>query len=67
MSRVTQTNAPSGDGLDATNDQPAKTFTNRTCNFIAQCAMLVFTDPRLFTLAWTVGLVGLLVGIGAFQ
>jgi hypothetical protein len=67
MSRITRTNAPSGDGLDAANDQPAKTLIKRTTDFISLCAMLVVTDPRLFTLAWVVGLVGLLAAIGAFQ
>ena len=67
MSRITRTNAPKGNGLDAANDQPAKTLTKRTTDFIALCAMLVFTDARLFTLAWVVGLVGLLAAMGAFQ
>lgn len=67
MSHTTKTNAPSGDGLDAPHDQPAKTFTKRTTDFIALCAMLVLTDPRLFTLTWALGLVGLLAAIGAFK
>ena len=67
MSRIIRTNAPKGNGLDAANDQPAKTFTKSTADFIALCAMLVLTDPRLFTLAWALGLVGLLAAMGAFQ
>jgi hypothetical protein len=65
MSR--NTNAPSGDGLDAPHDQPAKTLTKLTIDFIALCAVLVFTDPRLFTLAWTAGLFGLLAAMGLCQ
>ena len=67
MNHTTQTNAQTGNGLDATNDQPAKTLTNRKADFIALCTVLVLTDPRLFTLAWAVGLVGLLAGMGVFQ
>ena len=67
MNHTTKTNAPKGNGLDAANDQPAKTFTKSTTDFIALCAMLVVTDARLFTLAWVVGLVGLLAAIGAFK
>ena len=65
MSRKTY--PQNGDGLDAANDQPAKTLTKSTTDVIALCAMLVLTDPRLFTLAWAVGLVGLLAGMGVFQ
>ena len=67
MSRVTRTTATKGNGLDATNDQPAKTLTKSTTDFIALCKILVLTDPRLFTLAWAVGLVGLLAAMGVFQ
>ena len=67
MSRVTRTTATECNGLDATNDQPAKTFTKRTTDFIALCTLMVLTDARLFALAWTAGLIGLLVAMGAFQ
>ena len=56
-----------GNGRNAGHAAPAKTLTKRTADFIALCAMLVITDPRLFTLAWAAGLVGLLAAMGAFQ
>jgi hypothetical protein len=59
--------APKGNGLDAGHDQPAKTLRKRTLDFMALCAMLVLTDPRLFTMAWAVGLVGLLAAMGVFK
>jgi hypothetical protein len=59
--------APKGNGPVAANDQPAKTFTKRTTDFIALCAVLVLTDTRLFVMAWAAGLIGLLAGMGVFQ
>ena len=59
--------AKKGNGLDAAHDQPAKTLTKRTADFIALCAVLVFTDPRLFALAWAFGLVGLLAAMGVLS
>jgi hypothetical protein len=67
MNHTTKTNAPKGNGHSAGHAAPAKTFTKRTADFIALCAMLVVTDARLFTLAWAVGLVGLLAAIGTFK
>ena len=59
--------APKGNGRNAGHAAPAKTLTKRTIDFIALYAVLVFTDPRLFTLAWAAGLVALLAGMGVFQ
>ena len=59
--------ATKGNGRNAGHAAPAKTLTKRTIDFIALCAVLVFTDTRLFTLAWTAGLFGLLAALGAFQ
>lgn len=59
--------ATKGNGRNAGHAAPAKTLTKSTADFIALCAMLVLTDPRLFTLAWALGLVGLLAAMGAFQ
>ena len=67
MNHTTKTNAPKGNGLDAAHDQPAKTFTKHTTDFIALCAATVWNDPRLFALIWATGLVGLLAAMGAFQ
>lgn len=58
--------AKKGNGLDAAHDQPAKTPTKRTTDFIALCTLLVLTDTRLFALAWAFGLVGLLAAMGVF-
>ena len=58
--------AKKSNGLGAAHDQPAKTLTKRTADFIALCAVLVFTGPRLFALAWAFGLVGLLAAMGVF-
>ena len=56
-----------GDGLTTPHSQPAKTLTKRTTDFIALCTLIVLTDARFFALAWTAGLIGLLVAMGAFQ
>ena len=36
-----------GNGLDAANDQPAKTLTKRTADFVAKLAPLVALDAAL--------------------
>ena len=59
--------ATKGNGRNAEHAAPAKTLTKFTADVIALRAMLVLTDPRLFTLAWAVGLVGLLAAMGVFQ
>jgi hypothetical protein len=38
MSRLNLSNAQKGDGLDAANDQPVKTITKHTADFIAAIA-----------------------------
>ena len=59
--------AQKGNGLEAPHDQPAKTLTKRTIDFIALYAVLVLTDVRVVVLLWAIGLFGLLAAIGLFQ
>jgi hypothetical protein len=42
--------APREDGPDATNDQPAKTLTKHTFDFIARCDSLAGKYPWIFFL-----------------
>jgi hypothetical protein len=37
--------APKGNGLDALHDQPAKTLTKHTVDFIARCGILAGQNP----------------------
>jgi hypothetical protein len=59
--------ATKGNGLDAANDQPAKTLTKRTTDFIAYCTVRVLTDVRVVLLLWAAGQVLILAGLGVFQ
>ena len=49
MNRTTKTNAPSGDGLDAAHDQPAKTLTKLATNFIAFIKRIATPDAFLIS------------------
>lgn len=59
--------ATKGNGLDAANDQPAKTLIKRTTDFIALCGATVMNDARLFVLIWAAGQVLMLALMGVFQ
>jgi hypothetical protein len=43
--------APREDGLDAANDQPVKTLTKHTADFIARCGILAGQNPWVIFLA----------------
>jgi hypothetical protein len=45
-----------GNGPDATNDQPAKTLTKCTADFIARCGILAGQNPWAFVLVVVVAL-----------
>lgn len=57
-----------GDGLDAANDQPAKTFTKHTTDFIACTTRLAIADAGL-TVAFALAALqaALLVLLGVLQ
>jgi hypothetical protein len=57
--------ATKGDGLDAARNQPAKTFTKSTTDFIALCIALVLNDYCLVTVVWVVCLQALFMAMGA--
>jgi hypothetical protein len=60
--------APIGDGLDAANDQPAKTLTKNTTDFIARCMVAASNDAGLCVLVVVVAFqVVSLVLSGALQ
>lgn len=40
--------APQGNGLDAINDQPAKTLTKYATDFIARCTIIASADAGLY-------------------
>ena len=46
--------APKGNGLDAANDQPAKTFTKNTTDFIARAARYAIADAGYLVLCMVV-------------
>jgi hypothetical protein len=55
-----------GDGLDAPHDQPAKTLTKRTTDFIALCTAMVLNDYRLVLLVWVIAVQAFLMALGMF-
>jgi hypothetical protein len=56
--------AAKGDGLDAANDQPAKTFTKNTTDFIARCMVAASNDAGLCVLVAVVAIQAVLMALG---
>jgi hypothetical protein len=59
--------APKGNGLDALHDQPAKTLTKHTVDFIARCDMLAGKHPWIFFLILVAALETTLMVWGTLQ
>ena len=55
--------ATSGDGLDAANDQPAKTLKKRTIDFIARCRVTASNDAVMYVLAVVLPTQGVLMAL----
>ena len=59
--------ARKGDGLDAANDQPAKTPTKNTIHFIARCMAVASNDAGLCVLVAVVALQAVLMALRGLQ
>lgn len=55
--------ATKGNGLDATNDQPAKIFTKNTTDFIARCMVVASNDGGLCVLVAVMAIQAVLMAL----